>query len=191
MVDFEVQRFTRRCAATERELRPNEYYYSVLVQKGADVVRLDYSAESWKGPSAESLGWWKSRMPSQQTVKGQWAPSDVMLEYLEQLTADPTQADMAYVLALLLVRRRVLRLDGSENDASGQELLVLSSLTSEQEYRVPVVTPSRKRANQIQDTLLRLLFGDGGGSIVETAQDKSNGPPPEPEQPSPTLELTG
>lgn len=174
MVDFEVQRFTRRCAATDRELRPNEWYYSVLVQNGADVVRLDYSAESWTGPPAESMGWWKARMPNQQVAKGQWAPSDVMLEYLEKLLADPTQADMAYVLALLLVRRRVLRLDGSERDAADQEQLLMSSLTTEQEYRIPVVTPSRQRANQIQDTLLRLLFGDGGGAIVENAAERSH-----------------
>ena len=35
MLDFEVQRCTRRCAATDRELKPGETFYSTLVVVGA------------------------------------------------------------------------------------------------------------------------------------------------------------
>ena len=49
-MDFEVQKFTRRCATTERELAAGEVFYSVLIAQGADVVRRDYAEESWEGP---------------------------------------------------------------------------------------------------------------------------------------------
>ena len=50
MIDYEIQRCTRRCAATDRELKDGETCYSVLVAEGAAVVRRDYSAQAWQGP---------------------------------------------------------------------------------------------------------------------------------------------
>ena len=34
MLDFDIQRFTRHCHATGRELSPGEAFYSVLVSEG-------------------------------------------------------------------------------------------------------------------------------------------------------------
>ena len=63
MIDFEVQRCTRRCAKTDREFKAGEVFYSILVSQGAAVVRYDYSSEAWEGPPEEAIGWWKSQMP--------------------------------------------------------------------------------------------------------------------------------
>ena len=65
-----------------------------------------------------------------------WAPNDVMLDLLEQLADDPARADMRYVLALLLVRRRVCRLEETQHGEPGHEQLVLLCPRREQEYRV-------------------------------------------------------
>jgi len=56
MIDYEVQRCTRRCATTQRELQPGEIFYSTLVAEGAQVVRHDYSQEAWQGPPEGVLG---------------------------------------------------------------------------------------------------------------------------------------
>ena len=63
MIDYEVQRCTRHCAATGRELQPGETFYSTLTAEGSQVVRHDYSVEAWQGPPEGVLGWWKSHMP--------------------------------------------------------------------------------------------------------------------------------
>ena len=95
-MDFEVQRFTRRCAATDRELAPGESFYSVLLAEGAQVVRHDYAAEVWTGPPADALGWWKSQLPSADAKpkKPHWAPNEVMLQLFDELAERPDQADL-------------------------------------------------------------------------------------------------
>ena len=108
MVDFEVQRCTRHCAKTEREFRPGETFVSVLMAEGAEVVRYDYSLEAWDQPPENAVGWWKSVMPEPNAKKVNWAPNDVMLHYFETLESDASKADVRYVLALLMVRRRIL-----------------------------------------------------------------------------------
>src|ERR1041385_8028069 len=111
MIDYEVQRFTRHCATSGRELVAGEGFYSALVARGAQVVRLDYAAEDWQGPPEGALGWWKSQVPGRDAKKLHWAPNEVMLELLEQLDGQADKLDMRYVLALLVVGRRALRRD--------------------------------------------------------------------------------
>ncbi|MCO6454003.1 MAG: hypothetical protein J5I93_01705 [Pirellulaceae bacterium] len=160
MLDFAVQRCTRRCHASDRELAPGETFYSVLVADGAEVTRRDYAAEAWQGPPAGALGWWKSQMPAPHARKMHWAPNDVILHYFQQLGEETAETDIRYVLALLMIRRRIMRLEQTERDAQGQELLVLYCPRSDVEYRVAVVMPTAERVRAIQDELARLLYAD-------------------------------
>jgi hypothetical protein len=161
MIDYDIQRCTRRCAATDRELRCGEVCYSILVPEGAEVVRRDYAAEAWQGPPESAIGWWKTTIADPAAGRLHWAPSDVMLNYFERLSEDPAADDARYVLALLLVRRRVLRIEGHEQDASGQGVLVLHCPRNEAQYRVVEVTPAPDRTAAIQRQLAELLQTHG------------------------------
>ena len=160
-MDFEVQRCSRHCAATERELVPGEEYYSVLLDEvtddGAGVERYDYSKESWSGPPEGTIAWWKSKIPDRVAKKKHWAPNDVMLQFFEELPDPEDQADMRYVLSLLLVRRRVLRQEESETGDDGNEMLVLYSPKRETTYKLLTMVPEDSRINEIQDDLAKLL----------------------------------
>jgi len=158
MMDYEVQRCTRHCAATGRELAPGEEFYSVLVEEGSQLVRRDYAPEAWQGPPQEAVGWWKSQIPNPQATRMKLAPNEVMLQLFDQLEGQPDRQDMRYVLALLLVRRRVMRLEDLQGDDEGRALLVLYCPRRETTYRVPEVPPGEQRIDEIQEELARLLF---------------------------------
>ena len=160
MLDFEIQRCSRRCAATDRELSPGEVFYSVLITEGADVVRYNYSQEAWQGPPEGAIGWWKSTLPEPSSKRVHWAPNDVLLDYFQQLQTQDQQADTCYILTLLLIRRRIFRLEESEVDQAGREQLVVYCPRNEVEYRVPVDSPSPSRIEQIQEELARLLYAE-------------------------------
>ena len=158
MLDFDVQRCTRRCAASDRELKPGEVFYSVLLSEGAEIVRCDYAAEAWKGAPDNAVGWWKSQMPDPQANKMHWAPNEVMLHYFEQLANEPEKEDTRYVLALLMLRRRLMRLEETQRDEQGQETLVLYCPKKETEYRIATSDPDAARVERIQEELAKLLF---------------------------------
>lgn len=160
MVEFDIQRCTRKCAKTDREFQPEEEFYSALIAEGSTVVRHDYSKEAWEAPPENALGWWKSRMPEANAKKVNWAPNDVMLHYFEQLADDPASADVRYVLSLLMIRRRVVRLEETRHEAEGGEHMVLYCPKNETEYVVPVSEPTGERVQQIQESLTQLLFAD-------------------------------
>jgi len=156
-MDFEVQRCTRRCAESGREFGPGEVFYSVLLAEGAEVHRYDYAADVWQGPPEGAIGWWKSQVPDRSTRRMYWAPNDVMLQFFDELAAEPDREDMRYVLALLLVRRRVMRLEETEQDHGGREVLVLYCPRRDTTYTIPAAVPEQARIDQIQQELAQLL----------------------------------
>jgi len=165
LLDFEVQRCTRRCAATDRPLEHGELCYSVLESQGAEIVRKDYCAEAWQGPPQEAFGWWKSRIPEPSAKKIKLAPNEVLLELFDQLSEQPDRADMRYVLALLLMRRRVLRVE-TPGEATHQpadndvETIAVYCPKREATYELPAVMPSETRIDEIQQQLSELLIAD-------------------------------
>ncbi len=160
MLDFEVQRSARHCYETQRLFEPGDIVYSVLVAEGASASRRDYSQQAWQGPPDGTIGWWKSQVPDLHGHRMQWAPNDVMLHYFEQLEEDQAQADLRYVLALLMIRRRIVRLEETENGPQGETFLLYCP-RNEREYRVGVVDPSPQRIAEIQAKLAELFFGNG------------------------------
>jgi len=157
MLDFEVQRCTRQCAATGRELQPGELYYAVLLPSGGSVVRQDYAAEAWHEPPQDAIGWWKAHVPSPQAQRVHWAPNQAMLHYFQELENQTDQVDVRYVLSLLLIRRRVFRQEETEWEGDRECLCVFCPATGER-FRVVVWEPSRERIRQIQQQLADLLF---------------------------------
>jgi hypothetical protein len=170
VMDYEIHRSTRHCGKSGRELKPGETFYSVLMAAGSELMREDFAAEAWEGPPEGALGWWKSHVPSPDAKKLHWAPNDVMLDLFEQLADDRAQADLRYVLALLLIRRRVLRLEDTESgETTGEkadetseagETMVLYCPRRESEYRIAAVPPTAERVSEIQQELARLLFAN-------------------------------
>ncbi|GMQ80085.1 MAG: hypothetical protein BMS9Abin04_026 [Planctomycetia bacterium] len=157
-MDYEVQRCTRRCAKTQRLLKPGETLWTALVVEGGDVVRYDYSEEAWAGPPEDTVGWWKSQLPDSSSRQEHLAPSDVMLQLFDQWADDPTRQDLRYVLTLLLVRRRIVRLEQTAQNAAGEESLVVYCPRREATYEVPVLSIPEPRIDQIQEELAELLY---------------------------------
>jgi len=153
-VDYEVQRCTRLCAATGRPLAEGEEVFSALVAEGRDVVRRDYAAEAWSGPPERAIGWWKSRLPTVETRRSRMAPSEVLLQLFRELEGIADQQDLRYVLALLLIRRRVLKSEEHEGD---QGELTLYCPRDETTHRVHSKEPGPDRIAEIQAELSRLL----------------------------------
>src|SRR3954462_10190424 len=164
LLDFEVQRCTRCCAATERALEPGDECYSVLEIVGAEVVRKDYCIEAWKGAPEAAFGWWKSRVPEPTAKKIKLAPNDVLLELFDQLADKSEQQDLRYVLALLLVRRRVLRIDVTNENTHDDTVpnLAAQNMTlycpkRDSTCEVSVAMPNGERIDEIQHQLSELL----------------------------------
>jgi hypothetical protein len=162
-IDYAVRRCTRRCAALDRELRPGESFVSVLIDEGSEVVRRDYSVEGWGDPPGGAIAWWRSQTPDQ--AGGAPAPREVLLSLLDEWADRPEEASARYLLALLLVRRRVLRLQTDDSfaaglrgdDAEDTTTLRLACRDRAEPFEVAVAPPTADDAPALQHRLSELL----------------------------------
>lgn len=119
--DFKVGRCSRQCYAEKRPLKEGEWYYSVVLAGDEEYERRDYSADAWEGPPEGTLGQWKCRMPIAGDKKMVLAPRSVLIDLLRQMEDIPEQAKTRYLLALILLRRRFVRIIACPNQTAPED----------------------------------------------------------------------
>lgn len=160
--DFKVSRCSRRCHAQDRPLRPGEAFFSVVIEaEDGELKRRDYSAEAWKEPPEGALGWWKAKMPEAGQRKLVLAPDAVLVDLLRQLAADAERAELAYLLSLLLLRRRVIRpaeATSAEANEVADEKMLLEVVADGQQIEITECTIQPAGAAKLRDELYELLY---------------------------------
>lgn len=152
---YKVNRPTRRCAASNRPLEPGEWYYSVISGDEESLVRLDYAAKDWTGPPEESIGYWKRRMPEAGPRKLVLAPAPVLIDLLRQMEAFPDRAQTRFVLALLLMRKRLI-----EPVQSTDQAMTVRVIADGSEMTVANCNIEARVADSLAASLQALLYTD-------------------------------
>ncbi len=153
-MDYQLKSIGKTCAGTGEPLEPGSTCHSVLVERNGELLRLDYSEEGWKGPPEDSVGEWLAVVPDD-TPKPKVIDTEALMRYFEQLSEDPNPAhdQMHYVLALLLLQKRRLRLDGQRTDEDGNEFLQVIGSKSEGPYEVADQDLDEQQIANLQATL--------------------------------------
>ncbi|MDG2220743.1 MAG: hypothetical protein P8L85_05150 [Rubripirellula sp.] len=164
--EYKVGRCTRVCHTQSRPLRDGEWYYSVVLESDEEFVRQDYSAESWTGPPENAIGWWKNRMPMSDDKKLVLAPPEVLIDLLRQMEAVSSRAKSRYLLALMLMRRKLVRSAPIESQGSPQGKSVNALGSPNQSQDVDAGELPETDEPVIEEDILRVeVIADG--SLIE------------------------
>lgn len=121
--NFEVARATGVCGGTGRAIGVGETYVACLWSsppaEGHDTERLsrtDYSTEAWIGgsrPPGPIVGHWRATLAAPNTRKRTLIGDDELLDLFLQLAeaTEPKRQAFRYLLALILIRKRLLRVE--------------------------------------------------------------------------------
>ena len=126
MISYSVDKPTRLCAATGRELKVGERIHSVLYEENGRFRRKDFGAEAWTEPPAGTIAHWPNRLPAADAKSKQPIDDELLFECFDHLgdNADGSQRNLRYILALLLMRRKKLILvEGPNAEASDAMIL--------------------------------------------------------------------
>lgn len=162
-MDLKLHRPHGSCHHSRRAFVPGELFYSALVRAPTGLERIDAAPECWSGPPEQTLAWWRSTFPAAQGGP-ELAPVDVLLDVVEQLDGQPDDASLRYLLALELVRRRVLRIvdrHGVAGPADEPDVLELACRRRDTTYAVAVSLPSAAELDAVQTRLTALLWSGG------------------------------
>jgi hypothetical protein len=167
--EYKVGRCSRQCYTEKRPLKEGEWYYSVVLLSDDDEYqRCDYSADAWEGPPEGTLGHWKCRMPIAGDKKLVLAPRAVLIDLLRQMESIPEQSKMRFLLALILLRRRFVRLCGGPvatndhaedlQDTSEVKIMHLEVVDDGSTIDVAECDIARSEAESLSEALSELLY---------------------------------
>ncbi len=158
MTEYDIQANTRRCAVSGRELRPGERYYSVLLDEGGKLCRRDYGSEAWPGPPEGAFSFWTGRIPLEEEGRRPQIDDDLLLDCFQRLQGetDPGRVNFRYVLALLLLRRKRLKLEEAHAE-DDQEILCLRCPRTRDPYRVVNPRLSEEETAAVQEEVFKIL----------------------------------
>lgn len=144
---WHIARSSRTCAGSGESIEPGAPFYSALLEGDDTFERRDYSLAAW--PEADKSGffsYWKNKggEPREKDDKKLQVDYDRLLSFFDSLegSEDPGRILFRYVLALILVRRRRLRLDDMQRTDTGDRLVIYDR---RHERTLEIVAPEATR----------------------------------------------
>jgi hypothetical protein len=135
---YDIERPTGQCAYTGRALEPGETYIATLVEVDPDpqnpkanpsgLKRLDVALKVWEAGQRplRVFSFWKSVVPQPNQKKKVFVDDQVLMNLCKRLAdaEQPQRLAFRFVLALILMRKKLLRYEGSRVEkipASGDQ----------------------------------------------------------------------
>jgi len=182
MSDWRIKKWHNGCADCGREFEEEEAFYSFLLLEAEAFGREDRCVACFEkgGARSGSSIFWKTRRPPE--GKRRLALDFEVVEQLFMALRDREEErlqELAYLLSLLLLRKKRLKLVRVSRDEAG-EAMVLRRPRRTEALSVRVFDLPEERAGVLRDELARIFEG---AEISELLAG-----PPDPEPPAEPLE---
>ncbi|MCC6406058.1 MAG: hypothetical protein IT453_02750 [Planctomycetes bacterium] len=168
MNDWKIERRHPQCAACSHAFDEGESHFSALCVRGDALVREDRCVGCWKTSSAsDGLFWWRTRHSLDKRRGVQ-----LNLEALEQLfihlegKSEQKLRELRYVLCLILLRKRRLKVRQIVRDHEGESFIVYRPRQAES-LSVFVFDFTPERIDQLRAELQHIFDGAEPDSLPE------------------------
>lgn len=169
--DWQVESPKGRCATTGRPLEEGEAFYTVLFEDGESFRRADYCCEAWAGPPDGAFCCFRTRVPVKEKRKKLLVDDELLVNFFVRLGAEtqPVRIHFRFVLALILMRKRLLRYEGSSREGA-EETWTMTLASDRSSHRVVNPRLMDEQIDAVSRQLSAILHGDMGEWVKETAQ---------------------
>jgi len=191
MSDWKIRRLRGECAKCERAFESDgERILTQVRFDGDDLVREDHHPECWEEP-ADAIYWWATRyaVKARSTLALDFELIERLFFQLEERTEDKIR-ELRYLLCLMLMRKRRLKLVKVQRGGEGEAMLVRRPRHKE-EWRVFVYDFDPERIEVLRGELTDLLDGDLEDGDEEIAGDAGADPEAGADEPPVSAESTG
>ncbi len=164
--DWQLDAPKGRCAVTDRPLVEGEEFYSVIFEDEAAETgfrRMDFSVEAWRGVPEGAFCSFKTHVPIREKRRRLLVDNDVLINFFSRLAdeTEPLRVQFRFVLALILMRKKILRYDGCEK-VDGQEVWQMTLHADQTQHRVVDPKLTEEQIEGVSGQLGAILHGDAG-----------------------------
>ena len=123
MSDWDINKPLGECFGTNRKIEAGEEYFGALVKTEEGLQRRDFCADYWESEKPEVFCYWKTKLPHFDQKKQLFVDDQMLMAFFERLEkeTEPEKVNFRFVLALILMRKRILKYDDTRID-DGREI---------------------------------------------------------------------
>jgi len=160
--EYDISRATGKCAATGREFKEGDFYHAALFESAEGFERRDYSLDAWSGPPEGCVCHWKGRVPAREKKPATIAvDNSILMNLFCRLEDDHSEMrqKFRFVLALLLMRKRLLRFEQAVRN-EGREYWQVRLIAEQSVQQVLNPHLSEQEIDGLSAQLTAILSGD-------------------------------
>lgn len=162
--EYKIDPSPRRCRACQREFAVGEEYFSAVAETPEEnrLSRHDFCPACWRPDGEVYFSFWRTRVPEPEAPVRRGPRVDLarLMPLFERLADAPDEAAgrFRYVLALVLMRKRRLKIVESRRLAGGRgEELVLRETGSDRRHTVSCPRVTEDEIRSVADRLREIL----------------------------------
>ena len=161
MSEWEINKPLGQCFGSDKTIEYGEEYFGALVETEEGLQRRDFCADYWLKEQPKVFCFWKSKLPNPDQKKQMFVDDDMLMAFFERLEkeTEPEKINFRFVLSLILMRKRLLKYDQTNND-NGTEIWRLR-IVGEKSF-VDVVNPhlNEEQIEQLSSQIGQILQTD-------------------------------
>jgi len=164
--DYNISKTTGACADCRKDLAPGEEFVAIVREGPDELLRADYCRDCWgerpHDEQADVLGVWRSRVPQPQEKRKLFVDNELLINFFERLDGAEGSAKLCfrYVLALVLMRKKLLVYDRTDRGDDGTEIWRMHFKGSEEVHRVIDPKMDEEKIAQVARQLGQILDGE-------------------------------
>ena len=152
-----------QCTACQAEFSPGQEYFAVLYQQDKTLIRKDFCQTCYQDPPQDTVfSFWKARLPEPQQRKKLLVDDQVLTDLFLRISDDLENTSQAFrfILALILMRKRILKYLRTERDENNQEVWIMKLARKDNEHRVVNPQLDEQQLQEVRDQLSAILAGN-------------------------------
>lgn len=163
--EYNISKTDCLCRGCQKRLEPGSELVATVREAGEELQREDFCLDCWSGRAGRDdgqlLGQWHSRVPAPTEKKKLLVDDELLANLFERLgQADsPAKVNFRFVLALILMRKRLLVYDRTEPPDGGGETWVMHLRGSDTPMKVVNPHLDDDRIAEVSGQLSEIMEG--------------------------------
>ncbi len=167
--DYNISKVSGACTRCQKDLPPGDRFVAVVREVNEEFQRRDYCTNCWEGPEGQQLnrspevfGVWVSCIPQVQERKKLFVDDELLIDFFERLDGVTDQRKIAFrfVLALVLMRKKLLVYDCTEQTDNGTEQWLMHLKGSEHTHHVIDPKMDEEKIAEVSSQIGAILEGE-------------------------------
>jgi hypothetical protein len=123
MDEWEINKPLGQCSGSGKKIEHGQEYFAALVETQQGLQRQDFCEEFWQKEKPNVFCYWKTKLPEPNQKKQIFVDDEMLMSFFERLEneTDAEKLNFRFVLALILMRKRRLKYEGTSNK-DGREI---------------------------------------------------------------------